>query len=213
MPRSGTDSTEDPLTYEITFRADAVFVEKLRRLQALLSTGDPNPPLALIFDRAIELALDHHDPERREARRRAGRARNAKGTDHRNPEWQAPCAEKHAPASTAEVSDGDEAGIVDHRARRRNPGRLQVVCLSRRCSGAVEWYDDARFRSGFATSFSGSPGADPAAARLVGYRPRRFWTASCCWMSSRGMRSPKRAKNSDWSASSAFHSSLETAKS
>lgn len=71
---SGTDAAHEPLTYEITFRADAAFVEKLRRLQAVLS-DDPNPSLAPILDRAIELALDKFDPERRHARREARRTR------------------------------------------------------------------------------------------------------------------------------------------
>ena len=72
-------NADEPLTYEIIFRADAAFVEKLRRLQALLST-DPNPPLAPIFNRAIELALDRYDPERRQARRELRRTRRAART-------------------------------------------------------------------------------------------------------------------------------------
>ena len=76
-----TDSTRsnaanEPLTYEVTFRADADFVEKLRRLQALLAT-DPNSQLAPIFDRAIELALDRYDPKRRQSRRELRRTRKA----------------------------------------------------------------------------------------------------------------------------------------
>jgi 5-methylcytosine-specific restriction endonuclease McrA len=74
--KSGAQTADEPLTYEIIFRADAAFVEKLRRLQALLST-DPNPPLAPIFNRAIELALDRYDPERRQVRRELRRTRNA----------------------------------------------------------------------------------------------------------------------------------------
>ena len=67
-------AADEPLTYEITFRADAAFVEKLRRLQALLA-AQPNPQLAPIFDRAIELALDRYDPARRQARRELRRTR------------------------------------------------------------------------------------------------------------------------------------------
>lgn len=76
---SCSQPADEPLTYEITFRADAAFVEKLRRLQTLLST-DSNPSLAPIFDRAIELALDRYDPERRQARRERRRLRKSSRT-------------------------------------------------------------------------------------------------------------------------------------
>ena len=71
---TGGSANQEPLTYEIIFRTDAAFVQKLRRLLDLLS-GDPNPPLGPIFDRAVEAALDRYDPERRESRRQARRAR------------------------------------------------------------------------------------------------------------------------------------------
>lgn len=67
-------STAGPTcAFDVTFRVDSEFVEKLRRAQALLSSARPNPSLALVFDRALESFLEQHDPARREARRESRR--------------------------------------------------------------------------------------------------------------------------------------------
>lgn len=65
--RPGQSSSSD--VFDITFRANADFVEKVRRAQELVSSGVAKPTLAIVFARAIEEFLDRHDPARREARR------------------------------------------------------------------------------------------------------------------------------------------------
>jgi 5-methylcytosine-specific restriction endonuclease McrA len=93
-------------------------------LQALLCT-DPNPPLAPIFGRAIELALDRYDPERRQARRELRRTRKAAPTSEggvaHDPAFTAfhldeTSSEKNNKKSSARTSDGS----AQHNAQNRD---------------------------------------------------------------------------------------------
>jgi 5-methylcytosine-specific restriction endonuclease McrA len=181
MRASDPGATNESLTYDITFRADAAFVEKLRRLQALFSTGDPNPPLAPIFDRAIELALDRHDPERREARRKARRARKERRTAERNSERnlerhlerdsechlernlerQPAHAESPQAASPAELSNGREAGNVAA-SETDNSKAAQGECGGGRRRKVPQWVRDFVFlRDGKQCSYVGPEGRCP----------------------------------------------------
>lgn len=146
--------------YDITFRADSRFVEKLQRMKDLLPREASSSSLVTVFDRAIESFLDAHDPERRAARRtvrrrarsnaptedqRSSVAANDTGGSTRQPAFSEPSQQRlHRNPSAYEAPQGR---ALRHRRTRRS---------------IAQWVRDAVFlRDGKRCSHVGAEGRCP----------------------------------------------------